>query len=170
MDDEPMCAADLVVALILGSAIPIPETANEFAIKAYQLLEDKVLLKLDWDKNQKSKPSLKRTVAFTDESSSNSDTDKIMARMDAMTMKMDAQYKELQSHPKKPTSDHNDDDTPMSNVEEEKFMQTFRRTRYNDYRDHNSNRDNWRSGGRNDYNRDNYDPTLMENTMMFKDN
>ncbi|GJR84010.1 hypothetical protein Tco_0154795, partial [Tanacetum coccineum] len=28
---------------------------------------------------------------------SNSDTNKIMARMDAMTMKMDAQYKELQS-------------------------------------------------------------------------
>ncbi|GKC70838.1 reverse transcriptase domain-containing protein [Tanacetum coccineum] len=36
-------------------------------------------------------------------------------------------------------------------------MQNFRRTRfYNDYRDHDSNRDNWRSSGRNDYNRDNY--------------
>ncbi|GJT54959.1 reverse transcriptase domain-containing protein [Tanacetum coccineum] len=35
--------------------------------QAYQLLEDKVLLKLDWSKNQKSKPSLKKTVAFTDE-------------------------------------------------------------------------------------------------------
>ncbi|GJV43161.1 hypothetical protein Tco_1427697 [Tanacetum coccineum] len=36
-------------------------------------------------------------------------------------------------------------------------MQTFRRTRfYNDYRDRDSNRDNWRSSGRNDYNRDNY--------------
>ncbi|GJT89054.1 reverse transcriptase domain-containing protein [Tanacetum coccineum] len=33
--------------------------------QAYQLLEDKVLLKLDWAKNQKSKP-IKRTVAFTD--------------------------------------------------------------------------------------------------------
>ncbi|GJS95031.1 hypothetical protein Tco_0801999 [Tanacetum coccineum] len=31
-------------------------------------------------------------VAFADEGSSNSDTDKIMARMDAMTMKMDAQF------------------------------------------------------------------------------
>ncbi|GKB58246.1 reverse transcriptase domain-containing protein [Tanacetum coccineum] len=41
--------------------------------------------------------------------SSNSDTDKIMARMDAMTMKMDAQYKEFQSH-SKPNPDHNDDD------------------------------------------------------------
>nr|GEW89772.1 reverse transcriptase domain-containing protein [Tanacetum cinerariifolium] len=43
----------------------------------------------------------------------------------------------------------------MSRKEEAKFMQTFRQTRfYNDYRD--SNRDNWCSSGRNDYNRDNY--------------
>ncbi|GKE16608.1 reverse transcriptase domain-containing protein [Tanacetum coccineum] len=57
--------------------------------QAYQLLEDKVLLKLNWPKNQKIKSSLKKTVAFTDEGSSNSNTNKIMARMDAMTMKMD---------------------------------------------------------------------------------
>ncbi|GJW60788.1 reverse transcriptase domain-containing protein [Tanacetum coccineum] len=94
--------------------------------QAYQLLEDKVLLKLDWAKNQKSKPSFKKTVAFADEGSSNSDNDKIMARMDAMTMKMDAQYKDLQSRSKQPNPDHNDDDTPMSRKEEAKFMQTFR--------------------------------------------
>ncbi|GKA29802.1 reverse transcriptase domain-containing protein [Tanacetum coccineum] len=35
--------------------------------QAYQLLEDKVLLKLDWAKNQKAKTSLKKTVAFADE-------------------------------------------------------------------------------------------------------
>ncbi|GJX96730.1 hypothetical protein Tco_0352528 [Tanacetum coccineum] len=58
--------------------------------QAYQLLEDKVLLKLDWAKNQKTKSSLKKTVTFTDEGSRNTDTDKIMARMDAMTIKMDA--------------------------------------------------------------------------------
>ncbi|GJR26691.1 hypothetical protein Tco_1102923 [Tanacetum coccineum] len=61
--------------------------------QAYQLPEDKVLLKLDWAKNQKPKPSLKKTIAFVDEGSSNSNTDKIMTRMDAMTLKMDAQYK-----------------------------------------------------------------------------
>ncbi|GKC51886.1 hypothetical protein Tco_1074631, partial [Tanacetum coccineum] len=50
--------------------------------------------------------------------------------------------------------DCNDDDTSMSREEEAKFMQTFRRTRfYNDYRDRDSNRDNWRSNGRNEYNR-----------------
>ncbi|GJU39265.1 reverse transcriptase domain-containing protein [Tanacetum coccineum] len=62
--------------------------------QAYQLLKDKVLLKLDWAKNQKTKSSLKKTVAFTNEGSSSSDTNKIMARMDAMTLKMDAQYKQ----------------------------------------------------------------------------
>ncbi|GKF44524.1 reverse transcriptase domain-containing protein, partial [Tanacetum coccineum] len=150
MDDEPMWAADRVVAPTPGSTITIPETLNEFAIKAfsdrllreirafsqheietlteawlrmkemlknchghnlskgniikifyhglnemtkevlnaavggiflyktpnqaYKLLEDKVLLKLDWDKNQKTKSSLNKTVAFADEGSSNSDT------------------------------------------------------------------------------------------------
>ncbi|GJS49037.1 hypothetical protein Tco_0599158 [Tanacetum coccineum] len=58
--------------------------------QACQLLEDKVLLKLDWAKNQKTKSSLKKIVAFVDEGSSNSDTDKIMARIDAMTIKIDA--------------------------------------------------------------------------------
>ncbi|GJZ45784.1 hypothetical protein Tco_0593380 [Tanacetum coccineum] len=191
MDDEPMWAAEHVVAPTLGSAITIPETANEFAIKvnhltlvkgnqfngniikifyhglseitqevlnaaaggiflyktpnqAYQLLKDKVLLKLNWIKNQKTKTSLKKTIAFADEDSSNSNTDKIMTRMDSMTLKMDAQYKELQNHAKKTKPD--EDDIPISKEEEAKFMQTFRKTRfYNDYRDQDSNHDNWRS-------------------------
>ncbi|GKD43608.1 hypothetical protein Tco_1268253 [Tanacetum coccineum] len=113
-------------------------------------------------KNQKT--SLKKTIDFADEDDSNSDTDKIMARMDAMTRKMDAQYKEIQSRAKynhyggnHSIADCNNDDTPMSREEEAKFMQTFRRTRfYNDYRDRDSNRDNWRSSRRNDYNRDYY--------------
>ncbi|GJR39209.1 hypothetical protein Tco_1214893 [Tanacetum coccineum] len=73
--------------------------------QAYHLLEDKVLLKLDWAKSQKTKSSIKKTVAFADEGSSNSNTDKIIARMDAMTLKMDAQYKELQSRAKKTKPD-----------------------------------------------------------------
>ncbi|GKD10839.1 hypothetical protein Tco_1190524 [Tanacetum coccineum] len=205
MDDEPMWAADRVVAPTPSFSITIPKTINEFAIKllkemlrncpgrnlskgniikilyhslteitqvvlnaaagviflyktpnqAYQLLEDKFLIKLDWAKNQITKPSLKKIVAFTDEGSSNSDTDKIMDQMDAMTMKMDAQYKEFQSCSKQ--LNPNDDDIPISREEEAKFMQTFRHTCfYNDYRDHDSNRDNWRSSRRNDYNRDDY--------------
>ncbi|GJU62364.1 hypothetical protein Tco_1244199 [Tanacetum coccineum] len=119
------------------------------------LYDEVLLLKLDWAKNKKTKSSLKKTVAFAAEGNSNFDTDKIMARMDAMTMKMDAQYKDFQSHSKQTNLDG--DDIPMSREEEAKFMQTFRRTCfYNDYRDRDSNRDNWRSGERNDYNRDNY--------------
>ncbi|GJU25959.1 hypothetical protein Tco_1164580 [Tanacetum coccineum] len=84
MDDEPMWAADHVVAPTPSSTIIIPETANEFAIKR----------------------------------NSNSDTNKIMAGMDAMTIKMDAQYKELQSRAKQPTPDLDNDDMPMSHEEE----------------------------------------------------
>ncbi|GKD98192.1 hypothetical protein Tco_1382089 [Tanacetum coccineum] len=69
---------------------------------------------------------------FTIKGNSNSDTDKILARMDSMTMKIDAQYKEIQSRAKcnhcggnYSTTDCNDDDTPMSHKEEAKFMQTF---------------------------------------------
>ncbi|GJW27335.1 reverse transcriptase domain-containing protein [Tanacetum coccineum] len=70
---------------------------------------------------------------------------------------MDAQYKELQSRAKKPTPDLDDDDIPMSGEEEDKFMQTFYKSHfYNDYSDQDSNRDNWHSSERNDYNRDNY--------------
>ncbi|GKB60827.1 reverse transcriptase domain-containing protein [Tanacetum coccineum] len=81
---------------VAAGGIFLYKTPNQ----AYQLLKDKVLLKLDWAKTQKTKSSLKKTVAFVAESSSNTDTDKIMARMDAMTIKMDAQYKELQSRAK----------------------------------------------------------------------
>ncbi|GJU47125.1 reverse transcriptase domain-containing protein [Tanacetum coccineum] len=136
-----------------AGGIFIYKTPNQ----AYQLLEDKVLLKLDWAKNQKTKPSLKNIVAFTDEGNNNSNNDKIMAQMDAITLKMDAQYKELQSNAKKTKPDLDEDDIPMSREEEAKFMQTFRKTHfYNDYHDRDSNRDNWRSSERNDYNRDSY--------------
>ncbi|GKA37915.1 hypothetical protein Tco_0724480 [Tanacetum coccineum] len=142
--------------------------------QAYHLLKDKVLLKLDWAKNQKTKSSLKKTIAFADEGSSNSNTDKIMARMDAMTLKMDAQYKELQSNTKKTKPDLDEDDIPISREEEAKFMQTFCKTRfYNDYRDRDSNRDNWRSNEQSSYSRDNYrsntDDKLYDLQKQFND-
>ncbi|GJY02036.1 hypothetical protein Tco_0360188 [Tanacetum coccineum] len=104
MDDEPMWAADHVVAPTPGSAITIPETANEFAIKGNHL-------------------TLVKGNQF--EGSSNTDIYKIMARMDAMTIKMDAQYKELQSRAKQPTPDLDHDNMPMSREKEAKFMKTF---------------------------------------------
>nr|GEY53488.1 reverse transcriptase domain-containing protein [Tanacetum cinerariifolium] len=104
---------------VLNSAVGgifLYKTPNQ----AYQLLEHKVLLKLDWAKNQKTKSSLKKTVAFAAEGNRNFDTDKIVARMDAMTMKMDAQYKYFQFRSKQSNLD--DDDIPMSREEEAKFM------------------------------------------------
>nr|GEY51039.1 reverse transcriptase domain-containing protein [Tanacetum cinerariifolium] len=100
---------------IAAGGIFLYKTPNQ----AYQLLEYKVLLKLDWAKNQKTKSSLKKNVAFTAEGSSNSNTDKIMARIDAMTMKMDAQYKVFKSRSKQSNLD--DDDIPMSCEEEAKL-------------------------------------------------
>nr|GEU33266.1 hypothetical protein [Tanacetum cinerariifolium] len=75
---------------------------------------------------------------------------------DAMTLKMNAQYKELQTRARKTKHDLDEDDIPMSLEEEAKFMQTFRKTHfYNDYRDWDSNHDNWRSNEQSSYNRDN---------------
>ncbi|GKC28991.1 hypothetical protein Tco_1036285 [Tanacetum coccineum] len=177
MDDEPMWAVDRFVAPTPGSAITIPETVNEFAIKAlfdrllreirafaqhenesltdawlrmkempqnchghnlskgniikifyhglseitqevlnvaaggiflyktpnqtYQLLEDKVLLKLDWIKNKKPNHFLRKSLLSP------------------------MKYKELQSRAKKPMLDLDEDDMPMPREEEAKCMQTF---------------------------------------------
>ncbi|GJR19288.1 reverse transcriptase domain-containing protein [Tanacetum coccineum] len=157
VDDEPMWAADRVVAPTPSSTITIPKIANEFAIKCnhltivkgnqfdgdsktdphkhiheflgicdiFQLLEDKVLLKLDWAKNQKTKSSLKKIVAFADEGSRIPTLTRLWPEWIPNTIKMDAQYKELQSHAKQPIPNLNDDDIPMSREEEAKFMQTF---------------------------------------------
>ncbi|GJR57885.1 hypothetical protein Tco_1500047 [Tanacetum coccineum] len=115
MDDEPMWAADRVVALTPGSAITILETANEFAIKGN-------IIKIFYHGLSDITQEVLNAAAG---GSSNSDTDKIMARMDALTIKMDTQYKELQSHAKLPTPDLDEDDMPMSREQEAKFMQTF---------------------------------------------
>ncbi|GKD44973.1 reverse transcriptase domain-containing protein [Tanacetum coccineum] len=96
---------------------------------AYQLLKDKVLLKLDWAKNQKPKSPIRKIVAFADEGNNNYDTKKILARMDAMAIKMDAQFEEMKSHTEcnncggnHSTTDCNDEDTSMSREAEVKFM------------------------------------------------
>ncbi|GJS86220.1 hypothetical protein Tco_0752761 [Tanacetum coccineum] len=70
------------------------------------------------------------TNEFAIKGSSNSNTDKIMARMDAMTMKLDARYKEMQSRSNHSIPEYEKDDKPMYPEAEAKFMQTFRRTRF----------------------------------------
>ncbi|GKB70295.1 ribonuclease H-like domain-containing protein [Tanacetum coccineum] len=113
-----MWTTDRVVTSTPGSAITIPETANEFSIKGnhltlvkgnqfdgrtktdphkhiYEFLEICDMFKYRDTKNEAIRLMM-FPLSLT--GSSNSDTDKIMARMDAMTMKMDAQCKEFQSH------------------------------------------------------------------------
>nr|GEV92669.1 reverse transcriptase domain-containing protein [Tanacetum cinerariifolium] len=60
---------------VVADGIFLYKTPNQ----AYQLLEDKVLLKLDWAKNQKTKSSITKNVTFAAEGNSSSDTNKIMA-------------------------------------------------------------------------------------------
>ncbi|GJW27461.1 hypothetical protein Tco_0044336 [Tanacetum coccineum] len=218
-----MWAADRVVAQTPGSAITIPETANEFAIKGNHLTHVKGN---QFDGRNKTDPhkhfheflGICDMFKYRDTENDRSLFDRLLGEIRAFSQhenesltdawirmkemlrnfhghnlskgniiknllswshrinlevlmrssmaqptngchdhKMDAQYKELQSRAKQPTPDLDDDDIPMSREEEAKFMQTFRKNRfYNDYRDRDSNRDNWRSSGQNDYNRDNY--------------
>ncbi|GJR19047.1 hypothetical protein Tco_0967574 [Tanacetum coccineum] len=61
MDDEPMWAADCVVALTPGFAITIPETANEIAIKGNHL----TLVKGNQFDEDKSKDTRLAVYKFT---------------------------------------------------------------------------------------------------------
>ncbi|GJZ14320.1 reverse transcriptase domain-containing protein [Tanacetum coccineum] len=58
-----MCEITQEVLNVAAGGIFLYKTPNQ----AYQLLEDKVLHKLDWAKNKKTKSSLKKTIAFADE-------------------------------------------------------------------------------------------------------
>ncbi|GKB24587.1 reverse transcriptase domain-containing protein [Tanacetum coccineum] len=116
MDDEPMWASDHVVASTLGSAITIPETANEFAIKemlrnfhGHNLTKGNIIVIFYHGLNEITQKALNAAAG----GSSNSDTDKIMARMDVMTMKMDAQYKELQFYSNHLIPEYDEDDKPI---------------------------------------------------------
>ncbi|GKC83649.1 hypothetical protein Tco_1139366 [Tanacetum coccineum] len=62
------------------------KTLNE----AHQLLEDRVLLKLDWSKENKTKP-LHKTVAFA-KSEENSP---LLEKMEALMTRIDSQFKEI---------------------------------------------------------------------------
>ncbi|GJS48106.1 hypothetical protein Tco_0598227 [Tanacetum coccineum] len=183
MDDEPMWAADHVVAPTPGSAITIPETTNEFAIK---VLFDRLLGEIRAFSQHKNESLIDAWLRMKERlrnchghNLSKGNIIKIFYHgLNEITQEvlnaaagviflyntpnqayqlLEDKYKELQSSAKQPTPNLDDDDIPMSREKEAKFMQTFRKTRfYNDYRNRDSNHDNWRSSGRNDYNRDNY--------------
>ncbi|GKA35165.1 hypothetical protein Tco_0721656 [Tanacetum coccineum] len=150
MDDEPMWAADRVVAPTPGFAITIPETVSRKQ-------------KHDWMNSMKelSKHGMKFKLLSLADSFPSALFNRLLGEIRAFSQheneSLTDAWLQLQSRAKQPTPDLDDDDMPMSREEEAKFMQTFHKTRfYNDYYDRDSNCDNWRSSEQNDYNRDNY--------------
>ncbi|GJY10083.1 hypothetical protein Tco_0378268 [Tanacetum coccineum] len=78
-------------AILDAGGIFLYKAPNE----AHQLLEYRVLLKLDWSKDMKAKP-IHKTVAFT-KSSNNS---KLMEKIEALTIKIDSQLKDIKGEMK----------------------------------------------------------------------
>nr|GEW14206.1 reverse transcriptase domain-containing protein [Tanacetum cinerariifolium] len=77
---------DATQAILNAGGIFLYKTPNE----AYQLLEDRVLLKLDWSKDIKAK-TLRKTIAFAE----GTDNFKPMEKIEALTTKIDSQFKEI---------------------------------------------------------------------------
>ncbi|GJW39707.1 hypothetical protein Tco_0065552 [Tanacetum coccineum] len=78
-------------AILDVGGIFLYKTPNE----AHQLLKDRVLLKLDWSKDMKAKPICK-TVAFAEISNDS----KLMEKMEALTTKIDSQFKDIKGEMK----------------------------------------------------------------------
>ncbi|GJW89422.1 hypothetical protein Tco_0164762 [Tanacetum coccineum] len=80
-----------IQAIFDARGIFIYKTPNE----AHQLPKDRVLLKLDWSKDIKSKP-LWKTVAFAE----SSDNSQLIEKMEALTTKIDSQFKDIKGEMK----------------------------------------------------------------------
>ncbi|GKB88485.1 hypothetical protein Tco_0960757 [Tanacetum coccineum] len=156
MDDEPMWAADHVVAPTPGSAITIPETANEFAIKGNHL---NLIKGTQFDGRTKTDPHkhIHEFLGICDMFKYR-DTENEAVRLMMFPLSLTREAKTWLDELNEGTIETWDElRTAFISQEEAKFMQTFRKTRfYNDYRDRDSNRDNCRSNEWSGYNRDNY--------------
>ncbi|GJZ05163.1 hypothetical protein Tco_0538438 [Tanacetum coccineum] len=119
-DDQPMWGNDRAVAPTPGVAIIPVDLGNNFTVNGHHLsmikdrqfdgraradphkhitkfitICDRVLLKLDWSKDIKIKP-LKKTVALT----KGSDNSKLMKKMEALTTKIDLQFRDIKGEMK----------------------------------------------------------------------
>ncbi|GJS50630.1 reverse transcriptase domain-containing protein [Tanacetum coccineum] len=115
IQDEP------TQAILDAGGIFLYKTPNE----VHQLLEDRVLLKLDWSKENKTQP-LRKTVAFA----KSEDHSPLLEKMEALTTRIDSQFKEIRGDMKEmrdgcnkcggphPSSDC--DDKPIGGPKEEK--------------------------------------------------
>ncbi|GKB65409.1 reverse transcriptase domain-containing protein [Tanacetum coccineum] len=122
-------------AILDAREIFLYKTPNE----AHQLLEDRVLLKLDWSKDMKAKP-IRKTVAFA-ESSNDS---KLMEKMEALTTKIDSQFKDIKGEMKEmrdgcnscggPHPSSECDDKPMGGPKDEEANYAYGGYRGGGYR------------------------------------
>ncbi|GKD70461.1 hypothetical protein Tco_1324551 [Tanacetum coccineum] len=107
-------------AILDAGGIFLYKTQNE----AHQLLEDRVLLKLDWSKENKTKP-LRKTVAFAERE----ENSPLLEKMEALTTRIDSQFKEIREDMKEirdgcnkcggPHPSPDCDDKPMGGPKEE---------------------------------------------------
>ncbi|GJU00714.1 hypothetical protein Tco_1111052 [Tanacetum coccineum] len=103
--------------------------------EAFQLLEEKVLFKLDWSTKSQNEHHQK-SVAFADGSNSDNDNSRLMEKLDALTIKMDSQFQSLKeeihemrknyynredNHASKNSMN---DDTPMCEHHEANYIQS----------------------------------------------
>ncbi|GKD21584.1 reverse transcriptase domain-containing protein [Tanacetum coccineum] len=129
-------------AILDAGGIFLYKTPNE----AHQLLEDRVLLKLDWSKDNKTKP-LRKTVAFAE----GGENSPLLEKMEALTTRIDSQFKEIRGDMKEmrdgckkcggphPSSDC--DDKPLGGPKEEEANYASGGYRGNYY---GRNSSNWR--------------------------
>nr|GEW78005.1 reverse transcriptase domain-containing protein [Tanacetum cinerariifolium] len=126
---------DATQAILDDEGIFLYKTPNE----TRKLLEDRVLLKLDWSKDMKAEPQSK-TIAFTE----SNDTSKLMEKMEALTTKIDSQFKEIKGemkemnsgnwHDRQTRDDHrysppNEEECPIPSSPKKKLEETnFKKT------------------------------------------
>ncbi|GJY80853.1 reverse transcriptase domain-containing protein [Tanacetum coccineum] len=107
-------------AILDARGIFLYKTPNE----AHQLLADRVLLKLDWSKENKAKPN-RKTIALAE----SEEHSPLLEKMEALTTRIDSQFKEIEGDMKEmrdgcnkcggphPSSDY--DDKPIGGPKEE---------------------------------------------------
>ncbi|GJZ85254.1 hypothetical protein Tco_0650593, partial [Tanacetum coccineum] len=142
VDDQPMWGNNQAVAPTPGTAIVTVDLGDNFTVKAtqaildargiflyktneaHQLLEDRVLLKLDWSKDIKAKP-IRKTIAFA----KSSNDSKLIEKMETLTTKNDSQFKNIKGEMKEMRDGFNScggphpslecDDKPMGGPKDE---------------------------------------------------
>ncbi|GJS88902.1 hypothetical protein Tco_0771538 [Tanacetum coccineum] len=103
--------------------------------QAFQLLDDKVLFKLDWSNKFRKNPT-QESVAFADGSNSNNNNSRLMEKLEALTIKMDSQFISLEEEIQDRRNKYYDlrdnhaskkcmnDDTPMCERHEVNYIQS----------------------------------------------